>query len=64
MCRVVSRVRPEVGGALHGCRRGSNPAVISTGRSGRRTPARNIEAAQKELGDNDQVIQITEDCSS
>ena len=42
--RVVPRMRPEVGSALHGrgCRR--DATVVSPGRRGRRTPTRNNEA--------------------
>ena len=42
--RVVPRMRPEVGSALHGrgcCR---DATVVSPGRRGRRTPTRNNEA--------------------
>ena len=49
--RVVARMRPEVSRALHGgrsCR--YSACVISTGRCGRRTPARNFEAKRSEKG--------------
>ena len=49
--RVVARVRPEVSRALHGgrsCR--YSACVISTGRCGRRTPARNFEAKRSKKG--------------
>ena len=51
MGRMVARMRPEVSRALHGgrsCR--YSACVISTGRCGRRTPARNFEAKRSKKG--------------